>query len=121
MRAIASFFVLALVVVASGADEKKEEKKHEYEAAKLPNVVKVKAGESIVVTYKFPPKDLVDTEIKTESSNGDVKVKGEEAAKGVVEITIRSDKKGTAKVRWRIELANGTVHGPKEPIDVEVE
>jgi hypothetical protein len=118
MRILFSSIVLALAVAASAAEDKKVEgKKHEYDPAKLPKVVKVKAGESIVVAHKINPADV--EEIKGKSDSRDVTVTGK-AGNGVVEITIRSDKRGKAKVGWEIHQSNGRVDGRKE-LEVEFE
>jgi hypothetical protein len=99
------------------AEDKKEGKKHEYEPDKLPRAVKVKAGESIVVTHKINPADVEETRGKSDSKDVTVTGKG---GNGVVEITIRSDKKGKAKVGWEIHQINGRVDGRKE-LEVEFE
>jgi hypothetical protein len=118
MRVLFSYAVLALAVtVVTAEDKKAEDKKHEYAPDKLPKVVKVKAGESVVVTYKFNPADV--EEIKGNSDNRNVKVKGA-AGNRVVQITIKSDQKGKAKVGWEIHQVNGRVDGRKE-LEVEFE
>jgi hypothetical protein len=111
MREMLSFFVLMLAALACVADEKKEGKKHEYEPGKLPKVVKLKAGDSIVVTYKINPADVED--IKSKSDNGDVTVTTE-AGNGVIKINVRLGKKGQAQIEWVITQANGKVEGVKE-------
>src|SRR5262249_52149936 len=116
MRFLVGFVVVALVVVPAAAEEKKgAAKNHEYTLDKLPKLVKVKAGDSIVVTHNINPADVEETTAK--SDNTDVTVKGK-AGNGVIQITIRSDKKGKAKVGWQIQQKNGRVDGRK---DLEVE
>jgi hypothetical protein len=111
-----TFIALAFASSACAADDgKAKDKRHDYDPAKLPSVVKVKAGESIVVTYKIKPEDVEET--KASSDKGDVTVKGE-AGKASFQIVIRSDKKGKAKINWEIIQVNGRVEGWK---DLEVE
>ena len=118
MRVLFSYAVLAFAVTVVTAEDKKAEgKKHEYAPDKLPKVVKVKAGESIVVTHKINPADV--EEIKGKSDNRNVRVKGA-AGNGVIQITIKSDQKGKAKVGWEIHQVNGRVDGRKE-LEVEFE
>jgi hypothetical protein len=118
MRVLFSVVILSLGVGLSAAEDKKVEgKRHEYSPDKLAKAVKVKAGETIVVTHKINPADV--EEIKGNSDNKDVTVKGV-AGNGVVQITIASDKKGKAKVGWAIHQANGRVDGRKE-LEVEFE
>src|SRR6516162_5194035 len=98
MRVLFSYAVLAFAVTVVTAEDKNAEgKKHEYAPDKLPKVVKVKAGESIVVTHKINPANV--EEIKGKSDNRDVKVKGA-PGNGVIQIIIKSDQKGKAKVGW---------------------
>src|SRR5215467_6971559 len=118
MRVLFSYAVLAFAVTVVTAEDKKAEgKKHEYALDKLPKVVKVKAGETIVVTHKINPANV--EEIKGNSNNRNVKVKGM-AGNGVVQITITLDQKGKAKVGWEIHQVNGRVDGRKE-LEVEFE
>jgi hypothetical protein len=118
MRILFGFVVLALAIAAAAADEQKGGgKKHEYTLDKLPNVVKVKAGESIVVTHNIKPADVEET--KARSDNADVTVQGK-AVNGAVQITIGSAKKEKAKVGWEIHQINGRVDGRKE-LQVEFE
>jgi hypothetical protein len=118
MRVLFSYAVLAFAVTVVTAEDKKAEgKKHEYAPDKLPKVVKVKAGESIVVTHKINPADVEET--KGKSDNKDVTVRAA-AGNGVVQITIKSDQKGKAKVGWEIHQVNGRVDGCKE-LEVEFE
>jgi hypothetical protein len=120
MRTLFSFVVMVLALAAAAAandEQKGEGKKHEYTPDKLPKLVKVKAGESIVVTHNINPADV--EEIKSKSDNADVTVQGK-AVNGVVQITIRCDKKGKAKVGWEIVKITGRVDGRKE-LQVEFE
>ena len=99
------------------AQDNKEGKKHEYAPDKLPKLVKVKAGESIVVIYKINPADVEET--KGKSDNKQVTVKGA-AGTGVVRIIITSDKQGKANVGWQIFQSDGRVVGRQE-LEVEFE
>src|SRR5262249_32600240 len=103
--------------VVTAEDTKAEGKEHENAPDKLPKVVKVKAGESIVVTYKIDPDDV--EEAKGKSKNKDVTVNAA-AGNGVVQITITSGQEGKAKVGWEIHQVNGRVDGHKE-LEVEFE
>ena len=117
MWRIVIFIALAFVLSASAADdENAKNKRHDYDSAKLPSTVKVKAGESIVVTYKIKPEDV--EEIKAKSDNDDVRVKGE-AGNADFRIVVRSDKKGKAKVHWAIHQVTGRAEGSE--IEVEFE
>ncbi len=116
MRVLFIFVILALVVGVSPAEDKKPEgKRCEYAADKLPKSVKVKAGDSIVVTYRINPADVEETKVK--SGNRDVVIKGD-TGNGVTRIIITSSKQGKAKVEWAIHQVNGRVDGRK---DLEVE
>lgn len=116
MRVLFSLVALSLALAAATAEDKKGEgKKHEYDPAKMPKVLTVKAGQSIVVTYKINPADVEET--KGKSDNRDVTVKGE-AGNGVLRIVIRSDQKGKAKVGWLITQVNGRMEG-REELEVE--
>jgi hypothetical protein len=116
MRVLFSAVALVLAVGLSAAEDKKAEgKQHEYAPDKLPKSVKVKAGESIVVTYRIDPAGVEELTVK--SDNKAVTARGA-AGNGVVRITITSGAQGKAKVGWEIHQANGRVDGRK---DLEVE
>jgi hypothetical protein len=117
MRLILMAVVFAVGAFAFADEKKDDEKKHEYEPGKLPKVIKVKVGESIVVTHKINPNNV--EEMTGKSDNTSVTVKGQ-TGNGVVQITIRSDKKGKAKVGWEIHQTNGKVDGRQE-LEVEFE
>jgi hypothetical protein len=118
MRMMFGLVFLAVLVNFGGADDKKiEGKRHDYEPGTLPNKVKIKLGDSIVVTHKIKPADV--EEMQGSTDNTDVTVRGRKG-KDTIEIIIQADKKGKAKVGWEIFLKNGRLEGRKD-ITVEFE
>jgi hypothetical protein len=115
MRAILCVLVLAVPGFVGAADD--TGKTHEFERSKLPDVVKAKAGDTIVVIENVKPDDVES--IKAKSNNDDIKIKTE-TVKGKVRIVITTSKKGKATVDWHYETASGRIGGHKG-LDIEVE
>lgn len=105
---------LILAVPARAADTGKT---HEYDRAKLPESVKVKAGDTIVVTEDVPSADVDELQASVEKNL--VTVQGDpKAAK--FRVVIKTVKKGGESVAWKITTAGGKVIAPKG-LKIEVE
>jgi hypothetical protein len=112
MRKPVWFLTLFLAVVAGVLGEEKiVGKEHDYDSEKLPEVIKVKAGDSIVVNFKnIKPKEVDECRVK--SDNSDLMFKNE-GTKANFQIIIRSDKVGKANVKWVIVLDSGITNAHK--------
>jgi hypothetical protein len=84
-------------------------KVREIKRADLPESVKVKAGDTVVVIEDVKPGDV--DQVAARSDNPNVTVRAEPRG-GKVRIVIEAGKKGEATVVWRYETADGKVTGP---------
>ncbi len=117
MRTIFCLLTLALAVVTAVAEDGKNMgKQHDYDPEKLPEVIKVKAGDSIVLTYTKIKRESIES-FELSSDNNDVTIK--HSVMGSVQIIIQSEKKGKAKVRWIITLDSGINVAHKQQVEFE--
>src|SRR5262245_13058044 len=105
MRALLPVAAAALWASVCLADQAST---HKFKKADLPKVVKVKAGDTIVIIEEAKPADVEES--STTSDNPTVKVstegKGDE-----YRVVIQCDRQGKAKVGWRYTTANGKTGG----------
>jgi len=92
-------------------------KTHEFERAKLPATVKIKAGDTVVVVEPVASPNVEDVKVQTDDAAATVKGVTTDAN---LKIVIRGEKAGKAKVTWKYNTADGKTFG-HDGLVVEVE